>query len=629
MRRFIPLLACLALLVALLPAPASAQQDPRFFLQTGFRISNDRFFEFFNLRGGINTFGFPVSRTVTFLGFTTQFFQRAIMQLGPDGNARLLNLLDPGLMPVTQVNLSTFPAPDPGLVAATPRVGEPDYETAIIDFVRQNAPDEFDGQPVNFLQTFLSTITCEVAFPSGDCAEGLLPLLALELWGAPTSGPGVDPRNPNFIYQRFQRGIMHFDATCPCTQGILLADYFKSVLTGRNLPLDLAAQVQGSPFFQQYNHALPIAVARPGELPATNLVNAFEPIPGVPFRTASPEYGAAVFLFNQPATTARDLGLLTGAHFQWAQVRFQWRDLEGAGKGQFTFDEADRVVRAARAAGVRLVARLDLQPLWSRADRTPANGPPDNPQDYADFVRVFVQRYSLDSSIGRVDAVQLWNEPNITREWGGQPPNPAQYVALLKPAFLAARQADPTVTVISAPATPTGVFDNTATPDDIWTNALYDNGAMGFFDVLGAHAPGYKAAPETSPEQVAADPSLGGHPSFAFRRFEQLRRIMEARGDADRQLWILEFGWTSDPIHPDFSWFRVSEETKADFLVRALRFAHDNDAPWIGVMVVWNIAAPFWTQQNEEFWWSITNPDGTLRPAHNAIKGARENGVLP
>ena len=37
---------------------------------------------------------------------------------------------------------------------------------------------------------------------------------------------------------------MHYDKGCNCTQGLLLADYLKSILTGQNLPADLDAQVQ-------------------------------------------------------------------------------------------------------------------------------------------------------------------------------------------------------------------------------------------------------------------------------------------------------------------------------------------------------------------------------------------------
>src|SRR5207302_9514720 len=84
----------------------------------------------------------------------------------------------------------------------------------------------------------------------GTDDPNLLGLLDLEVWGAPTSLPAYDPANHNFIYQRFQRGIMHYDTTCGCTQGLLLADYLKALLTGQNLPADLAAQAADSPLLR-------------------------------------------------------------------------------------------------------------------------------------------------------------------------------------------------------------------------------------------------------------------------------------------------------------------------------------------------------------------------------------------
>ena len=87
-------------------------------------------------------------------------------------------------------------------------------------------------------------------------------------------------------------------------------------------------------------------------------------------------------------------------------------------------------------------------------------------------------------------------------------------------------------------------------------------------------APGFKARPRLDPAEVAANPSLDGHRVFCFRRVEDLRAIMVKYGDSDKQIALLEFGWTSDP-RPDspYDWHAVSEETKADYLVRAYQYA--------------------------------------------------------
>ncbi len=262
------------------PVPTSTlvPRDARYFPQTGFRIDNDAIWTYFMGRGGIDAFGYPVSRTFRFLGFVTQFFQRQLVQVGPDGNARFMNLLDPGLMGFNTINFSTFPPFDSDLAASAPGPGSPGYDTAIIAFIQQNVPDTFNGMPVNFLKTFQSTVTCDIAFPGQPCQENLLPLMDLEVWGSVTSRPMADPSNSNFIYLRFQRGIMHYDATNNITRGILLADWFKSLITGSNLPPDLEQQARAanSPYLRQYCPDKPNWICRPEQLAATDLTFAFE-----------------------------------------------------------------------------------------------------------------------------------------------------------------------------------------------------------------------------------------------------------------------------------------------------------------------------------------------------------------
>lgn len=268
--------AALTYVVPVAPAPAQIK-DGRFFAQTGYRIDDDKLWEYFNLRGGPTVVGYPISRTVTFLGRRAQFFQRHVLTIGPNGNVEPLNILDEAFLPSTRINGSTLPAVDPALVAAAPKVGQPDYAQAVVRFVQANVPDEFQGQQVNFYRTFTTTVRPEVAFPDGNVNEGLLPLLNLEVWGLPLSKPLVDPANANFVYQRFQRGIMQYDASTGVTQGLLLGDYLKAILTGKDLPFDLASAAQGSPYYQQYDPFSPDGLTDPAALPGTNLLYAFEP----------------------------------------------------------------------------------------------------------------------------------------------------------------------------------------------------------------------------------------------------------------------------------------------------------------------------------------------------------------
>src|SRR5207302_6977610 len=135
----------------------------------------------------------------------------------------------------------------------------------IVDFVRSSAPDSFDGLAVAFGRTFFAAVA------------GGSPLLDLEIWGAPISRPHRDPSNTNFVYQRFQRGVMHFDAVSGRTEGLLLADYLKAILRGRDLPADLMQAAHDSKYFNQYCPTSTRWICRPNDLPATDLTFAFEP----------------------------------------------------------------------------------------------------------------------------------------------------------------------------------------------------------------------------------------------------------------------------------------------------------------------------------------------------------------
>jgi hypothetical protein len=170
------------------------------------------------------------------------------------------------------------------------------------------------------------------------------------------------------------------------------------------------------------------------------------------------------------------------------------------------------------------------------------------------------------------------------------------------------------------------VHNAQADDDAEYLQWLFDAGLKGGinYDVLGAHG-------NTQAPCVACDlnslPAFGD-PSFYFRRIEQLRAIQVKNGDSDRQIWLLEFGWTADKIHPNYSWFAVTEDQKATNIIQAFQYAKQHWAPWIGVMTLWTLADPSWTPQMEEYWWAIDNPDGTPRAALNAVRTARLNGSI-
>src|SRR5205823_8174607 len=231
-----------------------------------------------------------------------------------------------------------------------------------------------------------------------------------------------------------------------------------------------------------------------------------------------------------------------------------------------------------------------------------------------------------------VQAVEIWNEVNLDREWGGGPiseASAADYVRLLKLTYAAAHGADPNITVIAAGLSPTGVSAASAQPDDVYLQFEYNQGIKGAFDVMAANA--NVQCPSVDADFNAPCPTLpqANHPSFFFRRVEQLHNIMAANGDGDKQIWLMEFGWTTDKIHPSYGWYATDEATKSDLIVSAFKYAQSTWSPWIGVMALWTIADPAWGGQDEQVWWAVTNPDGTNRPAYTRLLQARSGGELP
>src|SRR5207245_2074999 len=103
---------------------------------------------------------------------------------------------------------------------------------------------------------------------------------------------------------------------------------------------------------------------------------------------------------------------------------------------------------------------------------------------------------------GTIGAIELWNEPNIDRDWGNLPIGPgsaADYVRLLCAGDRGAKRASTDVVVLSAALTPTGTLNRNAADDVVYTQWMYDAGARGCFDALGAHGAGYKAPPWVGP----------------------------------------------------------------------------------------------------------------------------------
>jgi len=338
-------------------------------------------------------------------------------------------------------------------------------------------------------------------------------------------------------------------------------------------------------------------------------------------RLASPEYGMQVYLWWDEEIARRDMDLVRDAGFGWVKQNVGWRDVEGAEKGAYNWYFTDRIVADAEERGLKVLFRLDSEPAWAALEKGvhSSNGPPEDPQDFGDFCHTLADRYA-----GRVAAYQVWNEPNLAREWGGYAPDPEGYVELLRACYIGVKAADPNAMVVSAGLAPTGTGLPQAIPDTDYLIQMVEAGAAAYFDALGLNAPGYKAPPEVSPEEAAATQAYGGQRFFCFRHVEDMRKIMVDYGESDKQVVILEMGWTTDP-RPEspYHWHAVTPEQKADYLVRAFEYAGEHWQPWIGLMNVLSVADPQWTPEDEQYWWAVTRPawpDTQVQPAYEALR---------
>ena len=369
-------------------------------------------------------------------------------------------------------------------------------------------------------------------------------------------------------------------------------------------------------------HAAPAAMGIVGPITEP----AYTPTVNLSQVMSSPDYGMQVFLYWQEEVADRDLRLVKEAGFRWVKQEIPWREVEGKAKGAWQWDIPDRIMNQIDAYNLKVIVRLGSQPGWASEVALPEVSPPDNLQDFYDYVYAVASRYR-----GRVDAYQIWNEPNLAREWGGRPPNPAEYAALLKTGYQAVKAADPQAIVISAGLAPTTRHDQAAMPDVYFIQGMYGAGVAPYFDALGVHAPGYKSPPEIDPAVVASTPELNNNDSaavelrrvYCFRHVEDVREIMVRNGDAAKKVVVLEFGWSVDP-RPDspYHWHAVSPEQQDKYLQRAYEYAQEHWQPWIGAMSLIYIADPRWHWGDEQVYWSIVYPgypDLRTAPAYYGV----------
>jgi hypothetical protein len=346
-------------------------------------------------------------------------------------------------------------------------------------------------------------------------------------------------------------------------------------------------------------------------------------------------YGINVFLNEEaePAKREESVRLAAEAGFHWLRQEFPWQDIEIHGKGDFedrrnppyrsAWDKYDQIVDLADKYGMELIVRISTPPAWSRqaGESMGTFAPPDNYQDFGDFVQALVSRYR-----GRIRYYQIWNEPNIYPEWGSYSISPEKYTELLKIAATRAREADPDVVIISGALASTIALQPDAAPpnnalnDLLFLQRMYDAGAAPYFDVMAMQAYGLWSGP--------TDRRM--HPRVMnFGRPQFVRDLMVANGDTKKPIWISEMGWNAVPDDvSDKRFGQASLEQQARFTPMAYERVQQ-EWPWAGVVNTWYLkrATDDWLKQGRpEAYFRLVDPDFTLQPVYESLKATITGG---
>ncbi len=340
----------------------------------------------------------------------------------------------------------------------------------------------------------------------------------------------------------------------------------------------------------------------------------------LPFTDVNP-LGANFFLDREVETWKKreTLRMARAAGLGWVKQMFPWDQIEPQ-QGLFwddrirrsTWDKFDEIVDLVEQYGLRLIVRLDQPPEWARSRAENARYPVRDLNEFGDYVARVVARYR-----GRVQYYQVWNEPNLAREWGGRPPDPVAYTELLKVAYQRAKAVDPNAVILSAPLAQTLERSPQAINELEFLQGMYAAGAAPYFDILMANAYGFDRPPEDPP-----DPRV-----LNFQRLKLLREVMVRNGDGAKPIWLNEFGWNAaPPTFPPFRlyWGRVTEEEQAAYTVRAVRLARQWE--WLGVINLWYFrqVGDISPLDSAEYYFRVVDPDFTPRPLYFAVQQLSE-----
>ena len=272
----------------------------------------------------------------------------------------------------------------------------------------------------------------------------------------------------------------------------------------------------------------------------------------------------------------------------WIKMQVDWSFIQPNGPDEFgelflLFEQ--HVERVARQ-GFKILLSVAKAPAWARSNQS-EDGPPDDPAALANFLRFML----AETKIGpNVDVIEVWNEPNLVREWQGTLPfSGAGYMRLFSAAYDAIRSVSPDMGIVTAGLAPTGT-SQFSIDDRVFLQQMYDAGLGNYRDIaIGAHPYGWANAPDA---RCCGTQGWDDDPHFFFiQNIEDLRAVMIRNNHAEVEMWVTEFGWPtwSDfPTEAPEPWMgRLSPFQQAEYTLRALEIGRELD--YLGPMFLWNL----------------------------------------
>ncbi|MCA9981408.1 MAG: hypothetical protein KDD89_11255, partial [Anaerolineales bacterium] len=315
----------------------------------------------------------------------------------------------------------------------------------------------------------------------------------------------------------------------------------------------------------------------------------------------------------------------------WVKAQMEWWLVQPSPEDwQWFF--YDGVVEQANEKGVNLMFSIVGAPEWTRAQNNTI-GPPDDYQNFANFLRELLNRYP-----GQIHAIEVWNEQNLDREWTTPSGviSPEEYVEFLRVAYTTIKEIDPNIIVISGALSPTndaGGFVQWADDFQYMDRALAA-GMLDYADCVGAHHNGYNLPPDVAFDQTGSAPKAGTatfrgpydnpHHSWSFKTTIDTYAEKVQAVDPNMKLCVTEFGWATAegyseyPIGFEFAQDNTLED-QANYLVQAFEQMRTSGDVWIAYVFNFDFGNKGGGPTDDPVPYSIVDTNGVPRPAFGAL----------